>query len=81
MMKRSAPIALLFVFAVSLRAEDKNAMSAVVANATYVMVTTYSGCDARRPARCAERTGQDSEMGLVEEVRSKVEASEKKKKP
>lgn len=43
MMKRSAPIALLFVFAMSLRAEDKNAISAVVANATYVMVTTYSG--------------------------------------
>jgi len=43
MLKRNASIGLLFVFALVLKAEDKNAISAVVRNATYVMVTTYSG--------------------------------------
>jgi hypothetical protein len=43
MLKRNASIGLLFVFALALKAEDKNAISAVVRNATYVMVTTYSG--------------------------------------
>lgn len=43
MLKRNASMGLLFVFALTLKAEDKNAISAVVRNATYVMVTTYSG--------------------------------------
>ena len=43
MLKRNASTGLLFVFALALKAEDKNAISAVVRNATYVMFTTYSG--------------------------------------
>lgn len=43
MLKRNASIGLLFVFALALKAEDKTAIPAVVKNATYVMVTTYSG--------------------------------------
>ena len=43
MLKRNASLWLLFVFALSLKAEDKGAISAVIRNATYVMVTTYSG--------------------------------------
>jgi hypothetical protein len=43
MLKRNAFIGLLFVFALSSKAEDKSAISAVVKNASYVMVTTYSG--------------------------------------
>ena len=43
MLKRNASIGLLFVFALALKAEDKNAISAVIKNATYVMVTAYSG--------------------------------------
>lgn len=43
MLKRNAAIGLLFVFVLALKAEDKTAISAVVKNATYVMVTTYSG--------------------------------------
>src|SRR5689334_16628121 len=43
MLKRNASLCLLFVFALSLKAEDKGAISAVIRNATYVMVTTYSG--------------------------------------
>lgn len=43
MLKRNASVWLLFVFALALKAEDKTSISAVVKNATYVMVTTYSG--------------------------------------
>lgn len=43
MLKRNASIGLLFVFVLALKADDKNVISAVVKNATYVMVTTYSG--------------------------------------
>lgn len=43
MLKRNASIWLLLVFALALKAEDKNALPAVVKNATYVMVTTHSG--------------------------------------
>lgn len=48
MLKRNASLWLLLVFALALKGEDKNAISAVVRNATYVMVTTYSG-DIFRP--------------------------------
>lgn len=43
MLKRNASLWLLLVFALALKAEDKTTISAVVKNATYVMVTTYSG--------------------------------------
>lgn len=43
MSKRSAFLWLLLVFALALKAEDKNAISAVVKNAPYVMVTASSG--------------------------------------
>lgn len=43
MAKRSASLWLLLVFALALKAEDKNAIPAVVKNATSVMVTTSSG--------------------------------------
>lgn len=43
MLKRNASAWLLLVFALALKAEDKNAILAVVKNATYVMVATYSG--------------------------------------
>ena len=43
MLKRNASLWLLFVFALALKAEDKTAISAVAKNATYAMVTTYSG--------------------------------------
>lgn len=43
MLKRNGTVWLLFVLSLALKAEDKTAISAVVKNATYVMVTTYSG--------------------------------------
>lgn len=43
MLKRMASVWFLLVFALALKAEDKNPIQAVVKNATYVMVTTYSG--------------------------------------
>lgn len=43
MPKRMASVWLLLVFVLALKAEDKNPIQAVVKNATYVMVTTYSG--------------------------------------
>lgn len=43
MLKRIATVWLLLIFALALKAEDKNPIQAVVKNATYVMVTTYSG--------------------------------------
>lgn len=46
MLKRKASVfsvLLLFVFALAVKAEDKNAISAVIKNATYVYVMAYSG--------------------------------------
>ena len=43
MLKRKASLWLLLVFALAVKAEDKNAIPAVIKNATFVYVTTYSG--------------------------------------
>lgn len=43
MLKRKASVWLLLVFALAVKAEDKNAIPAVIKNATFVYVTTYSG--------------------------------------
>src|SRR5215469_13591587 len=43
MLKRKASLLLLFVFALAVKADDKNAILAVIKNATYVYVMAYSG--------------------------------------
>lgn len=43
MLKRKTFVWLLLVFALAVKAEDKNAISAVIKNATFVYVTAYSG--------------------------------------
>ena len=43
MLKRKASVWLLLIFALAVKAEDKNAISAVIKNATFVYVTAYSG--------------------------------------
>ena len=43
MLKRKASVLFLFVFALTVKAEDKSVISAVMKNATYVYVMAYSG--------------------------------------
>lgn len=43
MLRRNACLLLLLIFPLALKAQDKQPISAVVKNATYVFVTTYSG--------------------------------------
>ena len=43
MLKRKASLLLLFVFALAVKADDKNAILAVIRNATYVYIMAYSG--------------------------------------
>src|SRR5215472_5164350 len=43
MLQRKASVWLLFAFALAVKAEDKNAILAVIRNATYVYIMAYSG--------------------------------------